>query len=111
MTSSRAPRFESECQKGAPPRRHQIIGFLRALTLASDCSGYGAAYESDIRMTDGVKKGFAAEPVLLLDQEAFTVRWSDSMGTLSRKYSASHETMPAQLPHEKGYFHAFIHAS
>ena len=54
MTSSRAPKFEPECPNGAPRRRYQIVGFLRALTLASDGSGYGAAYDSDIRIRDGI---------------------------------------------------------
>ena len=54
MTSSVASRFEPECPNGAPPRRYQIIDFLRALTLASYGSGYGAACESDIQIRHGI---------------------------------------------------------
>ena len=53
-TSSVVLRSEPECPNGAPPWGYQIIDFLRALTLASNGSGYSAAYKSDIRIRDGI---------------------------------------------------------
>ena len=46
---------------------------------------------------------FAAEPVLLLDPEAVTVtvRWSENLGTLSRKHCTSDATTPVQLLHDR----------
>ena len=73
-TSSIALPFEPECPNGVPPRRHHIIGYLRALTLASDDCRCGAPYEIDLRVRDGVGDNFAAESILLLDENAVTVR-------------------------------------
>ena len=54
MTSSITLICEPECLTSPMPRRYQIIDFLRALTLASYGSGYGAACESDIRIRYGI---------------------------------------------------------
>ena len=74
MTSSVALGFEPECPNGVPPRLHQIVGYLRALTLVSDGSRCGAPYEIDLQIRDGVGDNFAAESILLLDENAVTVR-------------------------------------
>ena len=101
MTSSVALRYEPECPNGVPPRLHQIIGYLCALTFASDGSRCGAPYEIDLRTIDGVGDSYAAESKLLLDENTVTVRRSENLSTLSRKHFTSSATMPVQLPHDK----------
>ena len=101
MASSATMRDEPECPKGAPLRRYQIIGFLRALTLASDGSGYGAPYELDLEIRDSIGGGFRGRAGTDAGPEAVTVRWSESSSTLSRIHSTSNSTMSIQLPHDK----------
>ena len=70
MTSFTALGVEPECQSHTPPQRHQIFDFLRALTLASDGSGYDAPYDIDLGIRDGIGGRLAAEPILLLAKNA-----------------------------------------
>lgn len=79
------------------------------MALASDGSRYGAPYEIDLGMTAGIREDLAAESILLLDENAATVRRSDNLSTLSRKYFRNYDTLPVQLIHETDVLSAFVY--